>query len=131
MPPASADRNQKRRQFAGLTLQLQPNGTLPEQRLDLIKGMDRHCPGLGYPSFACRERIRVAFAANHQIRAVLGDLLNLGGRGDTGHEYLRRNVTRHGRERHCRSMVSTGRGNHAGAGHLSGKKICERAPGLE
>src|ERR1700733_309758 len=77
---AAADRDQQRGEMSGLTLQLQTDRTLTEQGLDLVEGVNRHRPGAGHPRFARSESFRIALAADDQVCAIVGDLLNFGGR---------------------------------------------------
>jgi hypothetical protein len=80
--PAAADRHEKRGDIACLLLKLQGNGTLTQQRLFLIEGVNGHGARFGHPGFARRKSVGVALSRDRELGAVSGYLLNFRGRGD-------------------------------------------------
>jgi hypothetical protein len=78
--PAAADSDEKRVDIGALLLDLQPDCPLAQQRLALIKGMDRERSRPSGPLFAGCERIVIAIACDHQLGTIIADSLDLRGR---------------------------------------------------
>ena len=79
-PTATSSVSSSRR----LLLELEPERALPEQRLDLVVGVDRQRARLGRPRLARRERVGVPLAADDELGAVVADPLRFAGEATAG-----------------------------------------------
>ena len=107
--PAAADRHQQRVDLRRVGLDLEPDRALAEQRLRLVVGVHRERAGSRDERLAGGERVGIDLAADHQLGAVAADALELGRRGDLGHEDRRAQAEPHAphrrpRRRDCRPM---------------------------
>ena len=91
---------------------------LPEQRLDLVVGVDRHRVGLGRVPLACLERVGVAIADDHDVGAVGANPLDLDRRRHRRHEDLRGDAEALRGAGHGHAVVAARRRDHAGGRDL-------------
>ena len=129
--PAATDGDEDRVEVGCLLLQLVRDGAGAEQGLDLVVGVHRHRAGGGDPSLAGGERVGVELAFDDELRTVAADLLELGGRGDRGHEDGGADAQPAGRAGHRGAVVAARCGGDAGGGNLPEEQVGERAARLE
>src|SRR5262249_33090893 len=114
-----------------VSLELQPDRALSEQRFDLIKGVHRHCTCLGDMPLARCERIAIVVSFDNKSCAVASYPLDLGGRGDTRQEDRCRDTEALRGIGDGDTVISAGRRNDSRTGHLAMQEIGESATCLE
>ena len=111
--PTSADGDEHGVEVGRLPGELHADRALAEQCLQLIVRMHRQGAARRPPRLAGGERVRVAFADNHQLRSVLVDPLGLRRGGDRRHEDLGAYAELSRGIRHRGAMIATGGSDHA------------------
>ncbi len=129
--PAASDRDEERVERRCLAFGFDAERALAENRLGLIVGVDRQGAGSFGPSLACGERVRITRAADEEIGPVIANALDLGGRGDAGHEDLRPHGEFLRRISDGRAVVSARRSDDARLRNFSREQIGKGAARLE
>ena len=129
--PATAHAGQYGADRGCLLPQLGAQRSRPQDRLDLVERGHRERARHRHPLLAGRQRLGVGGPADHQIRAVAADALDLGRGRDFRDEHAGAHPQRLGRVRHRRAVIAARGGRHPGAGHRAEQQVGERAPGLE
>jgi hypothetical protein len=123
----AADGHQQRVELWGLLLQLEADGALPQQRLDLLKSMDRQRAAPRLVLLASGQRIGMAPACHHEPRATVTNRRDLGGRRDGWYVDRRRDAQPPCRKCDRHTMIATRGRDDPRRWHLAQQEIGERA----
>jgi hypothetical protein len=127
-----------RAHLQGLPGQLEGDGALAEQGLALVEGVHAHRTRTLRPGLRGGQRVGVALAGHHQLRAELPDALYLGRGGHGGYEDPGRHAallaprTHPGRGvGHGHAVVAAGSRHDSRGRHVPQQQVRERAADLE
>ena len=104
---------------------------LAEESFALVECVHREGARALAPALRRGEGVRVALAHDLEVRSGRADARDLRGRGDLGHEDLRRHAQAHGRVRDGRAVIAAGSGHDSRFRDLAPQKVRECASRLE
>src|SRR6266478_12576 len=118
---AAANGDEQSIESRTLFLEFEADGSLAQQRFDLIVGVNGHGAGLRDPGLAGGQGVGIALSGDYEFRAIAANALDFFRRSHGGNEDFCGNSELAGGEGHRDPVITARSGDHTGSGNFASK----------